>query len=613
MFAERIRKVRRGWIAAMEFCRRPGRQARSGNTDCALARACAALALLALCSGCLSYSQRSPQLLSPPPLESCLSEEVVAGYSESAELAPDRSSGSLLARAAELSEQGKSAERDDSEVCVDLYFHAACVSLRAAECGGRLPAADLHRSSLLGLLRTAQRYGRFDPLNGIAVRDTRGRLFLVGVDFHGFAWSASDFHDLRSARDYQDHDLRNHYFAPGWGVSLVVVRHTRRESASFRPDQPFAATAVLGRSGADGETRLSLYNPQIYDRVALGHDLVPLERDLSAPLGYIAQIEGRPWLTGFLEPASSEVAPKLLMMEPPCPGKIPLVFVHGLLSDPMAWADLVNELRADPELDRRYQIWAYRYPTGDAVLASAAHLREFLLLARDAADPLHEDPAYDQMVIVGHSMGGLVAKMQVAESYDLLWQRFATKPIESVRAPPEMLERLERAFFFRPSRTVTRVVFIGTPHRGSSWSRRLVGRLGSSLVRLDTGRNQQFSDLVDANRDLVRPRFRSGPPTSLDLLEPDSPFLDALLEMPLSRRVRLHSIIGDARGGVVREPSDGVVPVSSARLQGVENELFVNAEHTMLHRDPATTEELKRILWEHAASVRPLKQDAMSQ
>ncbi len=612
MFAEKIRKVRRGWNAAMQFCRWPGRQARRADTRCANARACTALALLALCSGCLSYSRRPPQLLSPPPLESCLGEEVVTGYSESAELASYASNGSLLVRASELAEQAKSAERDDSEVCVDLYFRAACASLRAAECSGSLPAADLHRSSLQGLLRTSQRYGRYDPLNGIAIRDARGGSFLVGIDFHGFAWSASDFHDLRCAGDYQDHDLRNHYFAPGWGVSLVVIRHTRHESTFFRPDQPFAATAVLARSDEDGAASLSLYNPQVYDRVTLGDDLVPLERDLSAPLGYVAQSEGRPWLTGFLEPASSDVAQKLLMLEPACPGKIPLVFVHGLLSDPMAWADLVNELRADPGLDRRYQIWAYRYPTGDAVLASAAYLREFLILARDAADPLHKDPAYDQMVIVGHSMGGLVAKMQVADSYDLLWQRFATQPIESVQAPPEMLEHLERAFFFGPSRTVTRVVFIGTPHRGSAWSRRLVGRLSSSLVRFDTGRNQQFSDFMDANRDIVRPQFRSGLPTSLDLLEPDSPFLDALLEMPVSCRVRLHSIIGDARGGVIHEPSDGVVPVSSARLQGVESELFVNAEHTMLHRDPATTEELKRILREHVESAREAMQGAMS-
>jgi pimeloyl-ACP methyl ester carboxylesterase len=576
-----------------------------------MARAAAAFALLALCSGCLSLGRRQTQNLVPPPLESCAGKEVVAGFSESVELTPG-AAGTSLARAAELLEQAELAERDDSEACVDLYYLAACSSLRVAECGESVTAADVHRSSLQGLLRTSQHFGRYDPLNGIAIRDQRGRSFLVGVDFHGFEWTASDFHDLRCAADYQDHDLRNHYFAPGWGASLVVIRHARRESAFFRPEHPFAATAVLSRCETNGGTRLSLYNPQVYDRVAIGGDFVPLERDLSAPLGYIAQIEGRPWLTGFLEPASSDVAPKLLMLEPASPGKIPLIFVHGLLSDPMAWADLVNELRADPGLDRRYQIWAYRYPTGDAVLASAAHLREFLVFARDASDPSREDPAYDQMVIVGHSMGGLVAKMQITESYDLLWQRFATKPIEAVNASPQMLERLERAFFFSPSKTVTRVVFIGTPHRGSAWSQRLVGRVGSSLVRFDTGRNQQFSDFVDANYDVVRPRFRSGLPTSLDLLEPDSPFLDALLEMPINRCVRMHSIIGDARGGVIHEPSDGVVPVSSARLKGVESELFVDAEHTMLHRDPATTDELKRILWEHAESARSSMQGALN-
>jgi pimeloyl-ACP methyl ester carboxylesterase len=279
------------------------------------------------------------------------------------------------------------------------------------------------------------------------------------------------------------------------------------------------------------------------------------------------------------------------------------VFVHGLLSDPMAWAEIINELRADPALDRRYQIWAFRYPTGDAVAASAARLREQLIFARDSIDPGCEDAAFDQMIVVGHSMGGLLAKMQITESYDLLWQRFATRPIDSVRATPEMRERLERTFFFSPSRSITRVVFIGTPHRGSAWSGRAIGRVSSQLVRLDEGRNQMFATFVAENEGVVRPEFRDGLPTSLDLLEPDSPFLDALLEMPISRRVWMHSIIGDACGGVVHEPSDGVVPVSSARLEGVESELYVDATHMRLHRDPATVEELKRILWEHAESV----------
>jgi pimeloyl-ACP methyl ester carboxylesterase len=608
MFTVRTCDARRGWNPAMESGWQPGRQSLRGNTQCAMARGCVALALLAICSGCLSYGRRSLQVLSPPLLDAQPGDEIVVAHRETIVLTSEASIGSPLAVAAELAEQADSAEKDGEEECVELYFRAVCASLRAAERVGTLPSGQLHGRALHGLLRTSQRFGRYDPLNGIAVRGANGQSFRVRIDFHGFDWSPSDFDELRSADDYQDHDLHNHYIAPGWGASLVVVRRAQRESAFLRPDHPFAATAVLTGNDAGEEARLSLYNPFVYDRVAVGDDLVPLHRDLSAPLGYVSQIEGRPWLTGFLEPTSADVAPKLLMLEPPSAGKIPLVFVHGLLSDPMAWADLVNELRADPGLNERYQIWAFRYPTGDAVLSSAASLRELLVLARDTADLSHKDPAYDQVVIVGHSMGGLVAKMQIAESYDLLWNRFATQPLDAVQAPPEMLERLKRGFFFRPSPSVTRVVFIGTPHRGSAWSRRVVGRVGADLVRLGAGRNEPFSDFVNANRDIVRPRFHSGPPTSLDMLEPDSPFLEALLEMPVSRRVRLHSIIGDARAGVIREPSDGVVPVSSARLKGVESEVFVNAEHTMLHRDPATTEELKRILCEHVESARqPLK------
>ena len=88
-----------------------------------------------------------------------------------------------------------------------------------------------------------------------------------------------------------------------------------------------------------------------------------------------------------------------------------------------------------------------------------------VLVARDASDPNHSDPSLDQMVLVGHSMGGLVARMQITESWDIPWRHFASQPIESIRAPPQERARLRRLFFFEPSASVTRVVLIGTPPR----------------------------------------------------------------------------------------------------------------------------------------------------
>jgi triacylglycerol esterase/lipase EstA (alpha/beta hydrolase family) len=228
------------------------------------------------------------------------------------------------------------------------------------------------------------------------------------------------------------------------------------------------------------------------------------------------------------------------MLEPYQRGKTPVIFIHGLLSEPMAWADLVNELRVPPEIQSQFQFWTYRYPTGGGFLEAAASLRELLQLARDASDPVHSDPALDRMVLVGHSMGGLVAKTQITESSDILWRQFATQPIESIRAPPQERENLRRLFFFEPSESITRVVLIGTPHHGSSWSRRVVGRVGTNLVRFSSAEDQRYQSLVAANQDIILPRFQRSRPTSIDLLDPESPLLAGLAAMPVKCGVRIH-------------------------------------------------------------------------
>ena len=102
---------------------------------------------------------------------------------------------------------------------------------------------------------------------------------------------------------------------------------------------------------------------------------------MTAPWAYSKEHASRKYLEGFLDPRDAEVKPKLLFMEPYQRGKIPLVLIDGLYSDPNTWVDAVNELWRGPDIYRQYQIWCYRYPTGGAVLESAAKLREQLMLA----------------------------------------------------------------------------------------------------------------------------------------------------------------------------------------------------------------------------------------
>ena len=109
---------------------------------------------------------------------------------------------------------------------------------------------------------------------------------------------------------------------------------------------------------------LEFYNPHLFECLALDRGVVPLDRDLTAPYAFAVKESPHRYLEGFLAPFDTQTKPKLLMLEPYQQGKIPVVLIHGLLSEPMAWVDAVNELRAQPDLYRRFQFWAFRYPTG---------------------------------------------------------------------------------------------------------------------------------------------------------------------------------------------------------------------------------------------------------
>jgi pimeloyl-ACP methyl ester carboxylesterase len=510
----------------------------------------------------------------------------------------------LAAAEADLA-AGMRWENQQADACVDWYFRAAIEAwqwLESAAC----PSGDdpeyrsawrVYQQSVARLIPAANRFGRLDPRAGLVVVDRGGRR-VIPVKHHGFAWQASDFCQVLPAADFQDGKLAKHYRVSGLGIALVAVRHACGQQHFFRAHQPFAVTAVVRSSGSGAV--LDFYNPNQFDSLPLGGSMVRLERDLTAPFAYLAKESSRFYIEGFLDPADSEVRPQLLMMEPYQRGKIPVVFIHGLLSDPTTWLDTVNELRAHPGFCRQYQVWYFRYPTGSPILESAAALREQLVETREQFDPGHRDGAMTRMVLVGHSMGGLVAKLQVTYSYDIMWRHVAKQPLEAVRTDPAMRERLERNFFFDPSPLVTRVVFIATPHHGSTMARRVVGRIASSVVSPFGTNEPRYQRLMEENSDIFYEYLQKSAPTSVDLLEPANPMLDALEQMPYRPCVRRHSIIGNGGGLLGGEPSDGVVPVPSARQRCVCSELYVRARHTQIHHEPETIAELGRILTEHA-------------
>ncbi len=281
-------------------------------------------------------------------------------------------------------------------------------------------------------------------------------------------------------------------------------------------------------------------------------------------------------------------------------GKTPVVFVHGLWASPWSWARMIESLEADAALRDRYQFWTFGYSTGDPIPHSAALLRRDLDDVRRKFDPDGTDAAFDRMVLVGHSMGGLLTKMMVQDSGIRLWRLMSDRPVNELAGEPGDLELFRRALIFKPRKEVRRVVFIATPHRGSRVNRGGLEHLGSRLVRLPDPLRASHHRLIARNGpDFFTERFRKGLPTSIDELEWQSPILMRLDELGLSPTIKAHSIIPDKHDPPRAGGSDGLVPYESAHLDGVASESLVSSGH-LCQDHPAVIREVRRILAEHA-------------
>lgn len=84
-------------------------------------------------------------------------------------------------------------------------------------------------------------------------------------------------------------------------------------------------------------------------------------------------------------------------------------------------------------------------------------------------------------------------------------------------------------------------------------------------------------------------------PNSVDTLEPNDRFVEAVNKLPITRGIPYHSIIGDRGRGDTPNSSDGVVPYWSSLLQGARSELIVNSDHGAQY-NPQAIREVKRIL-----------------
>jgi hypothetical protein len=482
-------------------------------------------------------------------------------------------------------------------------------------------AMEFYNAGVDRLIRAAQTKGQIQPQNGEAIPfKVHGREHSLRIVLKDSPWSSADVHKLLLASDFEVTGINRDLSQYGLGVPLIAVRETdtkqgeRPPAERFYPAEmafPLTAFLVPNRRLRDAnlninearECTLWLFDPVRTRTVGNKLNVLALEIDLTTPLAYMwsrTDLDRYRW-TGLLRPEEALERANLLLIRPYEPNKIPVVMVHGLISTPLAWIPMLNELLRDPVIQSQYQFMLYMYPTGVPIPIAAAGLRESLVQAKMMYDPDGRDPKFDRMVLLGHSMGGVLSRTMAVSSSDQFWRLYSDRSFADILGPKEVLDELRRYFFFDPLPFVSRVVFLATPHHGSDLSRGVVGRVGTSLISDPDHIHKLLNQLVKDNPDAFDKRKFRRLPTSIETLAPDSKILTALLSMqppPPPHAIQFHSIIGSLKPAAIKESTDGVVPWTSSHLDGVATETIVRSDHGV-QKNPGAIREVQRILREH--------------
>ncbi|HEY5891699.1 MAG TPA: alpha/beta fold hydrolase [Chthoniobacterales bacterium] len=386
------------------------------------------------------------------------------------------------------------------------------------------------------------------------------------------------------------------------GVGAPIVAVGRGQAARFRktfamPRVYTSRTAVVRFNGHHAQ--FEFVDPFSADNIEMNGRRQPLAADYSTFIA-MAMARERPDRLGLirmLRPARFSDTARLTRLQPYDPTRIPVLFVHGLQDTPASWAPMINSLLGDPEIRKRYQFWVYSYPSGYPYPYSASLLRKEL----DAVGKAF--PGHKKIVLVGHSMGGIISRLMVTDAGDKLWRRYFGEPPAETRYAGPTRKIAEDALIFNHRMDVSRVVFICAPHRGSLIASNWIGRLGSRLIKPP----QLFTDIRNAVFSMITvdpsALKLNGIPNSIDTLAPNDRFVREINKIPITPGIPYHTILGDRGRGDSPNSSDGVVPYWSAHLDGAQSEDVVPTGHGSLSNQK-TIEDVRRILKQHIASTK---------
>ncbi len=409
--------------------------------------------------------------------------------------------------------------------------------------------------------------------------------------------------------------LRNQYRHDGIGAELVAVTSRRVVTKDSREDAfsetPFpAVTAVLRFPGETLEEVLNTqdvellgFDPYRRDSVRLARTQVPLAANFTSGYGLWLARSGfaRQSLLTLVGRGEVLEKPRVYLMQPYDPKRRVIIMLYGLASSPEAWINVASEVLSDETLRKNFQVWQVYYPTNAPLAFNQHSIRKAIKETLQNFDPEGKSRASQDVVLIGHSMGGVLARLLVSDSGDQFWKPIVKMYGLEGERKDAARKKLRNYAWFKTMPEVSRAVFIAAPHRGTPFAENRFSRWAAGIVKLPVSMLGQVSEIAQL---LVDPSSANAasitrPLNSISNLSNQDPFVRLAADLPISDKVPFHSIMGnDTPELSLQLSSDGVVPYNSAHLEGAQSEKVIRSWHSVQEK-PEAIGEVRRILHEH--------------
>ena len=394
-------------------------------------------------------------------------------------------------------------------------------------------------------------------------------------------------------------DPLNFKYAEGSNPNI----HSARYLATTITAVPKSATSIDQIINGP-EFQLKLHDPYKHEKVTVAGKQYALAANFSAPYGlWLAENNlGRAAYLVLIDRDDNLIMPHLYMLEPYNPKKKVIVLIHGLASSPEAWIRLTNDIMGDPVLRENFQVLQVFYSTNMPILESRFQINA--LVQQGFAQVANNAPAKKDAVLVGHSMGGVIARLMVSQA-DITQDAF--KLVQNTRIAqfkdnPLFKARLQ----MRPIPNFTRAIFLATPHRGTEYADRWHTKLARKIIRIPGAFLGAFADTLQGQiglnefvKELGHDLIQNGPS---DLSE-NSKFTALTQDIQPSKDIKFHSIIGNTVDTQdTKLMSDDIVSYESAYLNGAVSSKVIKGGHS-IQETPEAVLELRRILRLHLTEL----------